>query len=291
MGEGDDRFSTPRTSARRAGYASSSEDERFITPRTQTSARSTSSDVEYSTARHEGGPHSSEEQEQPFYSGREEYPYSGRRMSHVHEHYSSPRANEYYAEVHPSEYSYSDRSTEQQYNSYNETSYENEESYTDNSYYEQDQRYEYAQEEQQYEGQRYEDQQYEDQRYEEDDVPKWRSNEDVTENEIADVFSMARHNKVMHVEDLLDSGIPPDITDTYGNTILSIACQNGLKKMAKAALRRGADINACNLKGNTALHFCHAYGYGDTLGAYLISKGADSTVRNEDGYTCYQGLG
>lgn len=42
--------------------------------------------------------------------------------------------------------------------------------------------------------------------------------------------------------------------------------------------------------GNTPLHFCFAYGYGDTLGEYLISKGADCTIRNNDGFTCREGL-
>ena len=44
------------------------------------------------------------------------------------------------------------------------------------------------------------------------------------------------------------------------------------------------------LQGNTCLHFCWAFGYGDTLGKYLISKGADSTVRNNESLTCYEGL-
>ena len=55
--------------------------------------------------------------------------------------------------------------------------------------------------------------------------------------------------------------------------------------------RRGADINTRNYRGNTPLHFCYSYGYGDTLGAYLISKGADSTLRNHSGFSCMEGLG
>ena len=43
--------------------------------------------------------------------------------------------------------------------------------------------------------------------------------------------------------------------------------------------------------GNTPLHFCFTYGYGDTLGAYLITKGADPSLRNEHGQTCYEGVG
>ena len=42
--------------------------------------------------------------------------------------------------------------------------------------------------------------------------------------------------------------------------------------------------------GNTPLHFCFSYGYGDTLGEYLISKGADCTIRNNDGFTCREGI-
>lgn len=69
----------------------------------------------------------------------------------------------------------------------------------------------------------------------------------VNESDIADIFSMARHNKVIQVEELLDQGIPVNVRDSYGNTILSIACQNGLKKLVKATLRRGADINSQNV--------------------------------------------
>ena len=112
-----------------------------------------------------------------------------------------------------------------------------------------------------------------------------------SEEDIQGVISAARHGRVPEVAAYLDHGIPVNIRDKFGNTILAIACQNGLKKMAKLALRRGADINARNYKGNTPLHFCFTYGYGDTLGQYLISKGADPAIKNHQGSTCYEGLG
>jgi hypothetical protein len=43
-------------------------------------------------------------------------------------------------------------------------------------------------------------------------------------------------------------------------------------------------------KGNTALHYCFRYGYGDTLGVYLISKGADRSILNHSGLNYMQGL-
>ena len=73
---------------------------------------------------------------------------------------------------------------------------------------------------------------------------------------------------------MLDMGVPVNVRDAFGNTILSVSCQNGHKRVAKvrlvrtprlvrlkmmpwrpiqAALRRGADINARNFRGNTPL--------------------------------------
>ncbi|OWZ23772.1 hypothetical protein PHMEG_0001303 [Phytophthora megakarya] len=122
-----------------------------------------------------------------------------------------------------------------------------------------------------------------------------------------DLFSAARHNRYDSVIYMLDQGVHVNSRDAYGNTLLSIACQNGLKRIVKLALRRGANINSQNNRGNTALHFCFAYGYGDSLGntalhfcfaygygdslgAYLISKGADTTIENDDGIVCYYGI-
>jgi len=104
-----------------------------------------------------------------------------------------------------------------------------------------------------------------------------------------EIFSKIRHNRLEEVGDLLRSGVPLNLRDRFGNTMLAIACQNGLKRMSKLLLRQGADINATNYKGNTPLMFCFTYGYGDTLGQYLMSKGADSTMVNKEGFTCFEG--
>ncbi|CAM9599044.1 unnamed protein product, partial [Scytosiphon promiscuus] len=97
---------------------------------------------------------------------------------------------------------------------------------------------------------------------------------------VEDIFSYARHNRVEDLERMMDQGVPVDVRDSHGNTVLIVACQNGHKRALKAALRHGANPNAINSRGNTGLHFCHAFGYGDTLGRYLMSKGADASIRN-----------
>ncbi|KAJ1482497.1 hypothetical protein T484DRAFT_1803823, partial [Baffinella frigidus] len=80
-----------------------------------------------------------------------------------------------------------------------------------------------------------------------------------------------------------------DVRDEYGNTLLIIAAQNGNKRIAKICLRRGALINAQNFRGQTALHYCFAFGYAD-LGLYLESKAADPRIRNEYGLDAREGL-
>ena len=72
----------------------------------------------------------------------------------------------------------------------------------------------------------------------------------------SEILSLARHNRVDQLEQFLIKGVCPDIEDENGNTILSVACQNGNKRIVKLALRYGADMNKCNVRGNTALHFC-----------------------------------
>ena len=39
----------------------------------------------------------------------------------------------------------------------------------------------------------------------------------------------------------------------------------------------------------TPLHYAYSYGF-ESFGEYLISKGADDSIVNADGLTCYEGL-
>jgi hypothetical protein len=128
------------------------------------------------------------------------------------------------------------------------------------------------------------------QEQEEEDEAALGLMEGVSEQDVEDIFSYARHGRCNDLERLLDRGIPLNVRDEYGNTLLTIACQNGNKKVAKLVLRRGADINSRNHKGNTPLHYCFQYGYGDTLGQYLMAKGADSSIRNNAGRPCWDGI-
>ena len=105
--------------------------------------------------------------------------------------------------------------------------------------------------------------------------------------------SLCRHSKFADAEQLInqpDWSVPIDFQDEQGNALLHVACQNGSKRLVKLCLRRGASLDIQNLNGQTPLHFAFGYGYTD-VGDYLVSKGADDSIRNKDGLTCYEGLG
>ncbi|KAE9091866.1 hypothetical protein PF010_g18021 [Phytophthora fragariae] len=110
--------------------------------------------------------------------------------------------------------------------------------------------------------------------------------------QLDNIFSLCRHGKYDEVELLLNSpdwSISIDTKDATGNTLLSVACQNNNKRIAKLCLRRGADINTQNLNGQSLLHYCHEYGFHDLM-EYLMEKGARDDLLNADGLTCYEGL-
>ncbi|GMF23516.1 unnamed protein product [Phytophthora lilii] len=110
--------------------------------------------------------------------------------------------------------------------------------------------------------------------------------------QLDNIFSLCRHEKYEEVELLLNSpdwSIGIDAKDATGNTLLSVACQNNNKRIAKLCLRRGADINTQNLNGQSLLHYCHEYGFHDLM-EYLMEKGARDDLLNADGLTCYEGL-
>jgi hypothetical protein len=104
-------------------------------------------------------------------------------------------------------------------------------------------------------------------------------------------FSHVRAGHMEELRDVLVGGVV-DINldrDDAGNSLLIVAAQNGNKRMVKELLRKGADINSKNTKGNTSLHYCFAYGFKD-LGEYLVEKGADDTLTNADGVAPREGL-
>lgn len=99
----------------------------------------------------------------------------------------------------------------------------------------------------------------------------------------------AKSSNISQMEDALEENIQIDTIDQFGNTLLLLAAQQGSKRMVKLLLRRGAYVNAQNVSGNTALHYCYTYGHTE-LAEYLKKMGADDSILNARKLTCYEGL-
>jgi len=106
------------------------------------------------------------------------------------------------------------------------------------------------------------------------------------------VFSFVRHNRYDAVEALIqqDQDIVKATDAKNGNTLLHVACQNNNRRLTKLLLKNHIEINARNIRGNTALHYCYQYDFHD-LAEYLLAHGADDSILNEDGFVAVDGTG
>ena len=77
--------------------------------------------------------------------------------------------------------------------------------------------------------------------------------------------------------------------DDKGNSMLSLACQNGNEKIAKFLVMKGANPSHQNKNGQSPAHFCISYKFFE-LSQWLFENGASDTLENQYGLTPYDGL-
>ena len=100
-----------------------------------------------------------------------------------------------------------------------------------------------------------------------------------------DMCSAVRRGDIESVKSLLAKGAPPNIGDSeFGVSPLSWAALLGHDEIAEFLIRKGADVNAKNRDGGTALHGAAFLGHADTA-KLLIREGADVNATNDKGET------
>jgi uncharacterized protein len=80
------------------------------------------------------------------------------------------------------------------------------------------------------------------------------------------IFDLARHGLVAELCLYVDEGLPVDLTDDKGDSLLMLAAYHGHAELVTALLERGADPNRVNDLGQTPL-------------AGAVFKGHDAVVR------------
>ena len=90
----------------------------------------------------------------------------------------------------------------------------------------------------------------------------------------AHCFDLARTGRTADLLAYLDAGVPVDLTDAHGNTLLMLAAYHEHADTVGALLVRGAAPGALNDRGQTSVAGAVFKGAADVVAA-LVAAGAD----------------
>ncbi|WP_327288067.1 ankyrin repeat domain-containing protein [Streptomyces sp. NBC_01198] len=93
----------------------------------------------------------------------------------------------------------------------------------------------------------------------------------------AQVFDLARKGDTAKLAAYIDAGVPANLTNDRGDTLLMLAAYHGHADTVSALLQRGAEPNRINDRGQTPLAGAVFKGERDVIDA-LVEGGADPMV-------------
>ncbi|MFX0575334.1 ankyrin repeat domain-containing protein [Nocardia nepalensis] len=88
------------------------------------------------------------------------------------------------------------------------------------------------------------------------------------------IFDLARQGDAERLTAYLDAGVPVNLTNDHGDTLLMLAAYHGQRDAVQVLLAREADPNRANDKGQTPLAGAVFKGETEILRA-LLAAGAD----------------
>lgn len=88
------------------------------------------------------------------------------------------------------------------------------------------------------------------------------------------LFDLARAGSTDPLAAYVDAGVPVDLTDAPGNTLLMLAAYHGHAETVRALLDRGADVDRANDRGQTPLAGAVFKGEVEVV-RVLVGAGAD----------------
>ncbi len=91
------------------------------------------------------------------------------------------------------------------------------------------------------------------------------------------MFDLARSGDAEALSDYLDSGLPPNLTNDKGDSLLILAAYHDHLDAVRALLDHGADTARVNDKGQTALGAA-VFRQSEPIVRILLSSGADAKL-------------
>ena len=91
------------------------------------------------------------------------------------------------------------------------------------------------------------------------------------------IFDLARNNKPIALKSLLEQGVPVNLTNTKGDTLLILAAYHEHEEVVRVLLEAGADLNRLNDREQTAL-VCAVFRDNPAIARLLLDAGADPSI-------------
>ena len=88
------------------------------------------------------------------------------------------------------------------------------------------------------------------------------------------VFELARSGEATHLAEYLDAGVPANMTNEKGDTLLILAAYHNHPETVRVLIERGADHSRANDRGQTALAAAVFRQNAETV-TILLAGGAD----------------
>ncbi|MEO7078546.1 ankyrin repeat domain-containing protein [Rhodococcus sp. BP22] len=88
------------------------------------------------------------------------------------------------------------------------------------------------------------------------------------------LFTMARDGDAESLKAYLDAGVPVDLNNEAGDTLVMLAAYHGHPRTVRMLVGKGADVNRPNEKGQTPLAGAVFKGEDEVVGE-LVEAGAD----------------
>ncbi|MCW4384790.1 ankyrin repeat domain-containing protein [Salinibacterium sp. SYSU T00001] len=91
---------------------------------------------------------------------------------------------------------------------------------------------------------------------------------------IESIFEMARSGQTEELARVLDAGVPANLTNAKGDSLLILAAYHQHDEAVEALLARGADVDRVNDMGQTAMA-CAVFRNNAPIVRRLLASGAD----------------
>jgi ankyrin repeat protein len=88
------------------------------------------------------------------------------------------------------------------------------------------------------------------------------------------LFDLAREGGTAELAAAVDAGVPVNLTNAKGDTLLILAAYHQRGETVRELLARGADVHRLNDRGQNAL-VCAVFRQDEAIAAMLLDAGAD----------------